>query len=160
MVGQGYGRMSHQGKMRLVHVVAYETSVGSVPSGLELDHLCRNRACFCPAHLDPVTRKENVNRGDLPAIRLRLIEERKSKTYCKRGHLRVPGNFTIGTRGEKICNQCREYYKSVRPCGKGHPYTPENTGFFKTGTRYCRICYDAFSQRRKRRSAITVAQGS
>jgi hypothetical protein len=64
----GYGRIhaGHPGSQRLlyVHRVAYEQLVGPIPEGLDLDHLCRNRACCNPAHLEPVTRRENLLRGE------------------------------------------------------------------------------------------------
>lgn len=51
----GYGRLKINGKFRGAHRLAYELSVGSIPEGLEIDHLCRNRCCVNPAHLEPVT---------------------------------------------------------------------------------------------------------
>lgn len=61
---QGYGdaRGYCDGRRR-AHVVAYEHTHGSVSEGLELDHLCRNRRCINPNHLEPVTHKVNVQRG-------------------------------------------------------------------------------------------------
>jgi len=62
--GKGYGRMSINGRMHYTHRIAYEALVGPVPEGLDLDHLCRNRKCCNPEHLEPVTRRENLMRGD------------------------------------------------------------------------------------------------
>lgn len=66
----GYGQTSYNlrtttGKLRpsLVHRVAYELFKGEIPAGLELDHLCRNRKCFNPDHLEAVTHQENMIRG-------------------------------------------------------------------------------------------------
>jgi hypothetical protein len=55
--------MSVEGRMRLVHRLAWEIVVGPIEPGLEIDHLCRNRVCLNPAHLEPVTKEENVRRG-------------------------------------------------------------------------------------------------
>ncbi len=59
----GYGVTSVAGKTRSAHRVSYEWHVGPIPIGLDLDHLCRVRRCVNPDHLEPVTRRENINRG-------------------------------------------------------------------------------------------------
>jgi len=65
---KGYGksydcRKSGQGKPRKAHQVSYNLLIGEVPAGLELDHLCRIRACVNPYHLEPVTHGVNMERG-------------------------------------------------------------------------------------------------
>jgi HNH endonuclease len=60
----GYGTVSHPGRRTAnAHRVVYELLEGPIPEGLDLDHLCRNRGCVKPGHLEAVTRKENLNRG-------------------------------------------------------------------------------------------------
>lgn len=59
----GYGRMRVEGRKVVAHRVAYETYVGRIPDGLELDHLCRVRRCINPLHLEPVTHHVNVQRA-------------------------------------------------------------------------------------------------
>lgn len=59
----GYGYFAIKGRSQQAHRVAYELLVGPIPDGLDLDHLCRVRACVNPDHLEPVTRSENNRRG-------------------------------------------------------------------------------------------------
>jgi hypothetical protein len=60
---RGYGLVRFEGRLRQAHRVAYELFVGQIPEGLQLDHLCRQPSCCNPAHLEPVTARENVRRA-------------------------------------------------------------------------------------------------
>jgi hypothetical protein len=60
----GYGRFSVARSMDYAHRAAYKLLVGPIPAGLDLDHLCRNRGCVNPDHLEPVTRRENLLRSE------------------------------------------------------------------------------------------------
>ena len=59
----GYGLFNYDRAAVRAHRYIYEHCVGKIPDGLDIDHLCRNRSCVNPSHLEPVTRKENINRG-------------------------------------------------------------------------------------------------
>lgn len=59
----GYGQIRDGDKMKMAHRVTFEHKKGKVPDGFEIDHLCRNRACVNPEHMEIVTHVENVRRG-------------------------------------------------------------------------------------------------
>jgi hypothetical protein len=84
------------------HAIAYELSIGKVPEGLQLDHLCRNRICCNPDHLEPVTPKENILRGK------GLASLNAKKTHCKEGHLLSGENLHINGKGARVCMICRK----------------------------------------------------
>ena len=98
----GYGQVQRTGTRRLgrVHRMVYEHFVGAIPEGLTLDHLCRNRACANPAHLEPVTVRENILRSMAPAA----INARK--THCNAGHPLVEGNLVRQHTGKRLCRIC------------------------------------------------------
>lgn len=101
----GYGRLKVAGKMRRAHRLTYELLVGPIPEGLVLDHLCRNRLCVRPTHLEPVTERENILRGEgWAALNAR-------KTHCERGHELSPDNTYVDPRGGRICRTCSHEIK-------------------------------------------------
>jgi hypothetical protein len=71
---KGYGRFYCRGLNEYAHRWSYEYFVGAVPVGLELDHLCRNRDCVNPAHLEAVTHRVNVARGISPSAKYIVLK--------------------------------------------------------------------------------------
>ena len=99
----GYGIIGgERGRERVyVHRAAYELMKGPIPDGLYIDHLCRNPRCCNPAHLEPVTHRENTLRGvSPPAVNIK-------KTHCLRGHEFTEAN-TYRWKGTRICRTCSD----------------------------------------------------
>jgi hypothetical protein len=95
VLNHGYGGFAPiHGLLVLTHRFAYELLIGPIPEGLQLDHLCRVRSCVNPAHLEPVTQKENNRRAQ--AI----------KTHCPSGHPYDEVN-TYLWQGRRKCRECR-----------------------------------------------------
>jgi len=98
----GYGLSWYNGRNVLAHRLSYELLKGEIPKGLTIDHLCRVRHCVNPDHLEVVTNKENVLRGEgLSAINSR-------KTHCKRGHPLSGDNLYRHPKGERHCRACKK----------------------------------------------------
>lgn len=106
--GAGYGQFYRGGRNSAnetgkgyAHRYAYEYYVGPIPDGMHLDHLCRNRKCCNPAHLEPVTHRENILRGSAPAAR------HARKTHCPAGHEYSGDNLYVHpVKGQRICRMC------------------------------------------------------
>lgn len=114
-VADGYGQFNKGSKQMVrAHRFAYEACVGPIPDGLTLDHLCRVRGCVNPAHLEPVSMRVNIMRGQSSgAVNAR-------KTHCIHGHEFTPENTqTSQSRGWRRCLTCfrvrdREAKKAAR----------------------------------------------
>lgn len=98
----GYGHWSVNKKSVLAHRHVYEKLVGPIPPGLHIDHKCRVRCCVNPAHMEPVTKKENTFRG------ANFVAANKRKTHCTNGHELSSGNIYPSTaaKGWRVCIQC------------------------------------------------------
>lgn len=102
---KGYGSFWFNGKGIQAHRFSYELLVGPIPEDLTLDHLCRNRLCVRPDHLEPVTRGVNVLRGEGPGA------QNARKTHCPYNHEYTPENTYVVNRHKtgrtyRICKEC------------------------------------------------------
>lgn len=106
--GGGYGQLKVAGTIELVHRATYKVIRGAIPDGLTLDHECRVRRCANPYHTEPVTRGENVLRGNAPpALNAR-------KTHCMHGHLFGGSNLYTDPRGRRACRMCKRINRRKR----------------------------------------------
>lgn len=124
----GYGYLGRNGKHIYVHRLAYELLVGPIPAGLMLDHVkangCTSKTCVKtiadkdgPAHLEPVTQRENILRGDGPAIARELMQNihqrLRARTHCKRGHIFDEENALLERGRHRRCRKCRRLRERI-----------------------------------------------
>lgn len=108
----GYGVIRRNGRLWKSHCWVYSQMVGPIPTGMDLDHLCRNRSCCNPDHLEPVTRSENLHRGEGAVVSL----------MCKHGHWKLGDNLFLDPKTQRrFCRTCGRRIKreSARRRRKG-----------------------------------------
>lgn len=175
----GYGTFYMDSKWFRVHRASYILHKGEIPPGLEIDHTCHkkgecpggvtcpHRKCVNPDHLEPVTKIENIRRGN-------GNEAKKTKTHCVHGHEFTTENTKTNSGGKgRACRECcnissRRIRSNNRiprvknrytHCPHGHEFTPENTYYPPSGTKGCRECRRISSRlrMRARRAAAKLA---
>ena len=99
----GYGQFTYCGRNCPAHRWILERASGGIPDHLWVDHLCRNRACVRPSHLEIVTKSENIKRGE---AHIRFREMQAAKTHCKRGHPFIPENVYMYLGRYRKCREC------------------------------------------------------
>jgi hypothetical protein len=111
--GDGYTQVLDDRERRYSHRVSYEHHIEPIPAGMSLDHLCGQRACVNPIHLEPVTQQENVLRGvGISAVTVRT-------DLCQRGH--PMADAYVRRNGERGCRTCaNDAKRRRRAAGGGH----------------------------------------
>ena len=113
--GYGVTSFTHAGRKRIyAHCYSYDRFVGEQPKGMDIDHLCRNRGCVNPAHLELVTRSENLRRG------VGVGKSKLNNKCCPQGHPYSGGNLYIApSTGGRVCLTCnRAHTKRYREAAK------------------------------------------
>lgn len=104
IASHGYGVVTIKRRQHLVHRLIHEAVAGPLPkraSGKVSDHLCRNRACANPTHIDLVANGVNVMRG------VSFSPANAAKTHCDRGHEFTPENTITNKKGHRTCRECK-----------------------------------------------------
>lgn len=157
---KGYASVHYKGRKRPAHRVVYVLLVGPIPTGFDIDHVrdrgCRLRSCMNPEHMEPVTHRENLLRGDT------ITARNAQATHCPHGH-RYDASNTGHNSGKRRCLTCHRDREHARfgaegppnalktHCKHGHEFTAENTRHNADGERVCRTCHRERSRRARQK---------
>lgn len=116
----GYAKFKYKGKTCGGHRIIYEFFVEIIPAELDSDHLCRNRPCVNPAHIEPVPEIVNLLRGES------LFAKNARKTHCIKGHPFSGDNLHIRKNGGRHCRKCEAirslaFQRRIRSLPDDHP---------------------------------------
>ena len=104
----GYGAFYNRNTMVHAHRWSYEQVHGPIPADLQIDHLCRVRHCVNPAHLEAVTQRENLIRGE------GFAGKQSRQTHCKYGHAFTEDNTYVNSKGGRRCRTCKRNWQRAR----------------------------------------------
>lgn len=164
---RGYGLFYDGARIVAAHRWSYEQVHGEIPAGLVMHHICHRRACVNPAHLEPVTNRENVLEAD------GITAEAARKTHCPQGHPYEGDNLYVDRSGRRHCRTCRRESDQRRRdasrtmphprdrthCPQGHPYDGDNLYVAPDGRRSCRACHREKMRRQNAKRASSHALG-
>lgn len=161
-MGRGWGRNCEygafwlNGRDHVAHRVAYEMAKGPIPEGLHLDHLCRTPKCVNPDHLEPVTNRENILRGEgITAVAFR-------KTHCDNGHPFDLTNTRFTSNGNRVCRACdRLRGQAYRDRIRASTRAPERAAELAAKSReyYRQHASERMAYQRIRRERIRILAG-
>ena len=155
----GYGRFWNGERHVYAHRYSYETHAGEIPVGRQIDHLCGVRCCVNPAHLEPVTCRDNLARANVWSLPRRSANA--EKTHCAQGHEYTAENTHTKADGSRNCRACARDAQLKRTrarkglpenhpsmanaikthCKHGHPLSGGNLYVSpSTGSRQCVKC--------------------
>ena len=118
----GYGQTKIPGTRKFTgaHRLSYQIHISAIPNGLVLDHLCGNKGCVNPTHLEVVSQKENLRRAGTTDRIVAMAHERHEAKHCSRGHLLDGENLYVYPNGKhRACKICmamlrRSYQQKIK----------------------------------------------
>jgi len=105
----GYGCLTYSGKTYKIHRFSYLLFKGEIPPNYVIDHLCGNRNCYNPDHLEAVTQSENINRGHTG----KKNNHQSLKSSCPNGHKYTPENTYINPKSSRECRICKTAHRKA-----------------------------------------------
>ena len=143
--GYGLVHVRELNKQQRIHRVVYELLVSKIQTGLVIDHLCRNRKCVNPEHLEQVSIKTNTFRGISPVV------QKRNQTHCKYGHELTGENLYIHPkRSTRHCRKCQNIKSQMRRDGL-IPTSICSCGNTSYAKGKCQSCYMHEYRKSKRR---------